>query len=100
MMKAVARLAKEKGIDCEASLENLMACGLGACLCCVEKVKTSPDLPKGEEGLAGRNGSASSTDFSTRRHSPPSEGSGEVNVCVCKDGPVFDTKRLLWIMDN
>ncbi len=37
MMKAVARYAREKGIDCEVSLENLMACGLGACLCCVEK---------------------------------------------------------------
>ena len=36
MMQAVARLAREKGIPCEASLENLMACGLGACLCCVE----------------------------------------------------------------
>lgn len=36
MMVAVARLAREKGIACEASLENLMACGLGACLCCVE----------------------------------------------------------------
>ena len=36
MMVAVARLAREKGIPCEASLENLMACGLGACLCCVE----------------------------------------------------------------
>ena len=36
MMVAVARLAREKGIRCEASLENLMACGLGACLCCVE----------------------------------------------------------------
>lgn len=36
MMVAVARLAREKGISCEASLENLMACGLGACLCCVE----------------------------------------------------------------
>ena len=59
MMKAVARLAKEKGIFCEVSLENLMACGLGACLCCVEKT------------TAG-------------------------NVCVCKDGPVFDSKRLLW----
>ena len=33
MMKAVARYAKEKDIECEASLENLMACGLGACLC-------------------------------------------------------------------
>ena len=36
MMKAVAKIAKEKSIDCEVSLENLMACGLGACLCCVE----------------------------------------------------------------
>ena len=36
MMKAVAKLADEKGVWCEVSLENLMACGLGACLCCVE----------------------------------------------------------------
>ena len=35
MMKAVAKYAKEAGIDCEVSLENKMACGLGACLCCV-----------------------------------------------------------------
>jgi len=37
MMVAVARYAKERGIGCEVSLENLMACGFGACLCCVEK---------------------------------------------------------------
>ena len=36
MMKAVARYAREQGIDCQVSLENMMACGLGACLCCVE----------------------------------------------------------------
>ena len=59
MMKAVARHAKAVGIDCEVSLENLMACGLGACLCCVEKTT-------------------------------------EGNLCVCKDGPVFDVQRLLW----
>ncbi|MCX6231846.1 MAG: dihydroorotate dehydrogenase electron transfer subunit [Bacteroidetes bacterium] len=35
MMKALARIAREKGIDCEVSLENMMACGIGACLCCV-----------------------------------------------------------------
>ena len=35
MMKAVARSAAERGIRCEVSLENLMACGVGACLCCV-----------------------------------------------------------------
>lgn len=59
MMKAVARYAHEKGICCEASLENMMACGLGACLCCVEKTHRG-------------------------------------NLCVCKDGPVFDIKDLLW----
>ena len=37
MMKAVARYAHGAGISCEVSLENMMACGLGACLCCVEK---------------------------------------------------------------
>lgn len=35
MMKAVGRYALEKGIGCEVSLENMMACGIGACLCCV-----------------------------------------------------------------
>lgn len=37
MMKAVANYARENDIDCEVSLENMMACGVGACLCCVEK---------------------------------------------------------------
>ena len=59
MMKAVAKLAAEKNIWCEVSLENLMACGLGACLCCVE------------DTIDG-------------------------HVCVCKEGPVFNTRRLRW----
>jgi len=71
MMKAVARYAKAKGIDCEVSLENLMACGLGACLCCVEKVASASNASEGGEAVA-------------------------TNVCVCKDGPVFNIKRLLW----
>ena len=69
MMKAVARYAREQGIECEVSLENLMACGLGACLCCVEKVKVSGE---------------------TAQHTETT------NVCVCKEGPVFDINRLLW----
>ena len=59
MMKAVAKLAAEMDAWCEVSLENLMACGLGACLCCVE------DTVDG-------------------------------HVCVCKEGPVFNTRRLKW----
>ncbi len=39
MMKAVAADAIKNDIFCEASLENTMACGFGACLCCVEKTK-------------------------------------------------------------
>jgi dihydroorotate dehydrogenase electron transfer subunit len=35
MMKAVARVAASHEIPCEISLENTMACGIGACLCCV-----------------------------------------------------------------
>ncbi len=35
MMKAVALHCREAVISCEVSLENLMACGIGACLCCV-----------------------------------------------------------------
>ncbi len=35
MMKAVAGYCKRNGIACEVSLENLMACGFGICLCCI-----------------------------------------------------------------
>jgi dihydroorotate dehydrogenase electron transfer subunit len=35
MMKAVAKYARLNNITCEISLENLMACGIGACLCCI-----------------------------------------------------------------
>ena len=59
MMMAVAKYAKANGIECEVSLENTMACGVGACLCCVENT---------DEG----------------------------HLCVCKDGPVFNIKKLLW----
>ncbi len=59
MMKSIAAIASERGINCQVSLENVMACGVGACLCCVEDTK-------------------------------------EGNLCVCKEGPVFDVKRLKW----
>ena len=37
MMHAVAKKAKQLNINCEVSLENMMACGYGVCLCCVTK---------------------------------------------------------------
>jgi len=35
MMKAVAAYCSKNNITCEVSLENLMACGIGICLCCI-----------------------------------------------------------------
>jgi dihydroorotate dehydrogenase electron transfer subunit len=35
MMKAVAKYAKSENLICEVSLENLMGCGFGICLCCI-----------------------------------------------------------------
>ena len=37
MMKAVAKSCEERSIECFVSLENKMACGIGACLCCVQQ---------------------------------------------------------------
>lgn len=39
MMQAVAKYAYHNHINCEVSLENMMACGIGACLCCVNDTK-------------------------------------------------------------
>ncbi len=39
MMVAIAKYADSEKITCEASLENLMACGFGVCLCCVENTR-------------------------------------------------------------
>ncbi len=35
MMHAVAEICYSNNIPCEVSLENLMACGFGICLCCI-----------------------------------------------------------------
>lgn len=39
MMKAVALFAEKNNKPCYVSLENRMACGIGACLCCVNENK-------------------------------------------------------------
>ncbi len=35
MMRSVAAICRQTGTACEVSLENLMACGVGVCLCCI-----------------------------------------------------------------
>lgn len=64
MLKAVASYAEKKGIEAQISLEERMACGIGACLGCVCKSKEKD------------------------AHSNVN------NKRVCVDGPVFDSKEV------
>ena len=41
MLRAVAQLCIQSGVPCEVSLEERMACGVGACLGCACKTKTA-----------------------------------------------------------
>lgn len=43
MMKGIAEEAVKRGIGCQVSMEERMACGVGACLACVCKVKDKGD---------------------------------------------------------
>lgn len=64
MLRGVAAIAASRGIPCQVSLEERMACGVGACLGCACKTTRA-------DAIAGYS------------H-------------VCKDGPVFDAREVVW----
>ena len=64
MLKGVNAYGEENNIKVKVSMEERMACGIGACVGCAIKIK---------DGNGGYN-----------------------NLKVCKDGPVFDGKEVLW----
>ena len=59
MLRAIKQYAEEQGIECYISLEERMACGIGACLACVCQSKEK--------------------DYHSNVN----------NKRICKDGPVF-----------
>ena len=66
MLRAVARICRERQLPGQACLERMMACGMGVCQSCVVRVRDQDD-PQG----------------------------WRYQLC-CKDGPVFDTQEVLW----
>lgn len=64
MLRGLKAYAEEKGIEAQISLEEKMACGIGACLACVCKTKNVD------------------------------EHSHVNNARICKDGPVFDSREV------
>ena len=67
MMQKVAEIAGRRGLGCQVSLEERMACGLGACRSCVVRLKSA-------------RGAGDEWEFKT----------------VCRDGPVFPAERVIW----
>jgi dihydroorotate dehydrogenase electron transfer subunit len=64
MLQRAAQITAERNVPCEMSLEQRMACGVGACLVCACSTKT-PD-------------------------------GGSAYKMVCKDGPVFDARDVVF----
>ena len=64
MLRAIKAYAEENNIEAYVSLEEKMACGVGACLACVCKTTAVDDHSKVN------------------------------NARVCKDGPVFNAKEV------
>ena len=66
MLRGIKAYAEEMGIEAQISMEERMACGIGACLGCICKTKEK--------------------DHHTNVN----------NTRICKDGPVFDAKEVVF----
>src|SRR5439155_2500988 len=72
MMKRVAQIAIDRGIECQVAIERAMACGMGTCQSCCIRVR-KPDPAQ-----------------------PPLVGSDWCYQLTCTDGPIFRAHELLW----
>jgi len=69
MMKATAAVAEMHNVVCQVSLEQPMACGMGTCQSCIIKY---------------------------RAHDVPATDTNWQYKLTCTDGPVFDSRDVLW----
>ena len=76
MMRAVHEIAMARGLPLQVSFEAPMACGIGVCLSCVLPLYDEVAEPAGA-GEAATSG-------------------GWRYVRCCREGPVFDSRRLVW----
>jgi len=73
MLASIAKLAREKRIDCQISMEEMMACGIGLCQSCAVKcvAPSGGGVPVGDKAT-------------------------NVYKLCCKDGPIFDAKDIVF----
>lgn len=75
MMHAVAKLAAKVGVDCQVCLEQAMACGMSTCQSCVVKIEDSKH---------------------PQAFTPSPENRPWRFKLACTDGPVFDSRKVVW----
>jgi len=73
MMHAVAKIAAERGIDCQVCLEQAMACGMGTCQSCIVKIESAQ-----------------------RPHGTTADNRPWRYKLACTDGPVFESSQVIW----
>ncbi|MHB1485203.1 MAG: dihydroorotate dehydrogenase electron transfer subunit [Saccharofermentanales bacterium] len=76
MIRGVCRIAIERNVSCQVSLEERMGCGTGICLVCACKVKAS------KENMECVLNDSGIVEFDYKR--------------CCKEGPVFDAREVVW----
>jgi dihydroorotate dehydrogenase electron transfer subunit len=80
MLRAVSGFAVSRGIKAYLSLEEHMACGIGACLGCVVKIKAKSAEGRGPEEEKQDQGAAKDGTYQR----------------VCMEGPVFNAEDIIW----
>jgi len=88
MLARIAQVAHQFDLPCQVSLESRMACGVGACLGCT--VKFREGLLPGEDQERELTPSPADS-LPVISEAPPFR-----YARVCKEGPVFDARKIFW----
>jgi dihydroorotate dehydrogenase electron transfer subunit len=86
VLEMISKISAERNIEAYVSLEEHMACGIGACLGCVVRTKGQGEKKGEGAGVKGHK----KEDSSFILH--PSSSYKR----VCKEGPVFDSREIEW----
>ena len=103
MLARVAQVADQFDLPCQVLLESRMACGVGACLGCTVKYREEPSEQEGR-GRDSVSSSQESNSASEGQERATCEGAiPEISEVppfryarVCKEGPVFDARKIFW----
>ncbi|MEK6691847.1 MAG: dihydroorotate dehydrogenase electron transfer subunit [Nitrospirota bacterium] len=88
MLKKVSEIAGTYSCKCHVSLEERMACGVGACLGCAVKIRVQRSNPPSPPFAKGGKGGINKSKIQNPK--------SEIYKMVCKDGPVFNAEEIDW----